>query len=146
MKKICTLVFVAFAVCSVNAQTNQTVQDDATTLTPSSTEGPHIVFTKVVHDYGEIVQGADGNCEFEFQNVGTEPLILQNVSSSCGCTVPSWPREPIMPGEKTTIKVRYDTSRLGHINKNITVVSNSVGEGSERITLRIIGNISAKQN
>ncbi|MCL2682202.1 MAG: DUF1573 domain-containing protein [Bacteroidales bacterium] len=135
MKKIYTLVLIAFAAFSVNAQ-------DET----SSIEGPRIVFEKQVHDYGQIIQGADPYCEFVFENVGTEPLILRNVNATCGCTVPSWPREPIMPGEKGTIKVRYDTHRLGNIGKAITIISNSVGDNSDRITLRITGNVNPVQN
>ncbi|MDR0438563.1 MAG: DUF1573 domain-containing protein [Bacteroidales bacterium] len=136
MKKIYTLVLLALATFSVNAQ------DEA--LKP--VEGPRIMFEKQVHDYGQIQQGADGNCEFVFTNVGTEPLVLQNVNATCGCTVPSWPREPIMPGEKGTIRVRYDTHRLGNIGKAITVTSNSVGDNSNRITLRITGHVNPAQN
>lgn len=105
-------------------------------------EGPAIEFEKEVHDYGQIAQGDNGDCEFVFTNVGSEPLILQNVTSSCGCTVPSWPREPIAPGAKSAIKVHYDSNRIGGINKSITVTTNGK---PERVSLRITGNISPKQ-
>ncbi len=104
-------------------------------------EGPGIKFEKTVHDYGTIEQGADGNCEFVFENNGTEPLILSDVRSSCGCTVPSWPREPIMPGKKSSIKVHYDTNRIGGINKTITVSTNG---NPERVVLSIRGTVNAK--
>lgn len=102
---------------------------------------PEVVFTKNVHDYGTLFVGGDGNCEFEFTNTGKEPLILSSVRSSCGCTVPSWPREPILPGKKNVIKVKYDTNRLGPINKSITVMSNAKNPTE---VLRISGNIVKK--
>jgi hypothetical protein len=90
------------------------------------------------HDYGTITQGADGNCEFLFTNTGAQPLTLSNVKSSCGCTVPEWPKEPIAPGTKAVIKVHYDTQRVGPISKTITVTST----GSETpIILKITGKI-----
>ena len=102
-----------------------------------------IVFANTVHDYGTIVQGADGNCEFKFTNKGKEPLVLSNVSSSCGCTVPTWPREPIAPGKSASIKVKYDTNRVGLINKSITVSSNA---SNNPVVLQIKGNVTPKAN
>jgi len=99
---------------------------------------PGITFTSLVHDYGNILKNGDGVCYFQFKNTGKADLQLTNVSSSCGCTVPEWPKEPIPPGQSAKIKVSYSTSRVGPINKNIFVDSN-VGE---RITLNIKGNVS----
>lgn len=101
---------------------------------------PEITFDKLVHDYGTIYQNGDGNCEFTFTNSGKEPLVLTNVRSSCGCTVPSWPRQPILPGKSDVIKVKYATSRLGTINKTVTVESNAKNGA---ITLRITGKVVA---
>lgn len=85
-----------------------------------------IKFDKLVHDYGSVNQGADGNCEFKFTNTGTEPLVLSNVTTSCGCTVPSWPKEPILPGKTGIIKVNYTKmNSVGTISKQITVISNA---------------------
>ncbi|MCF8297404.1 MAG: DUF1573 domain-containing protein, partial [Saprospiraceae bacterium] len=86
-------------------------------------------------------QNADGNCEFKFKNTGKEPLILTTVRSSCGCTVPKWPNEPILPGQSDVIKVKYDTRRLGVIHKQITVRSNAT---NATVVLTIKGNILAK--
>ena len=102
---------------------------------------PVINFEKTTHDYGTVVKGGDGFCEFKFKNTGIEPLILSNVTSSCGCTVPEWPREPILKGKSNTIKVKYDTNRVGPINKTVTVTSNATN-GS--IQLRIIGTVVEK--
>lgn len=102
---------------------------------------PVITFDKMVHDYGEVPKDGDGTCEFKFKNEGKEPLILSNVRSSCGCTVPSWPRQPILPGESNVIKVKYDTKRVGIINKSIYVYSNAK---TSPVTLKIKGKVLAE--
>ncbi len=101
-------------------------------------KGPNIEFTYTEYDYGEVIRGGDGKSEFIFKNTGNEPLILSNVKSTCGCTVPSWPREPVKPGESAKIVVNYSTNRMGPINKSITVSSNAI---SGPVVLRIKGNV-----
>jgi hypothetical protein len=91
-------------------------------------KAPDIKFETKTHDYGTIKKGDNGSCEFVFTNVGSEPLILTNVVASCNCTVPTWSKEPIMPGKKGTIKVVYDTKKVGTISKTITVMSNAVDD------------------
>jgi len=103
--------------------------------------GPKIEFTYSEYDYGTVVQGGDGTSEFIFKNTGNEPLILSNVQSTCGCTVPSWPKEPIKAGESSKIVVNYRTTRLGPINKSITVISNAA---SGPVVLKIKGNVVPK--
>ncbi len=76
-------------------------------------------------DYGEIAKGSDGVRVFEFTNIGNEPLIITQVKSSCGCTVPSKPKGPVGPGESSSISVKYDTKRVGPIRKTLTVYSNA---------------------
>jgi hypothetical protein len=76
-------------------------------------------------DYGEIEKGSDGVRVFEFKNIGDAPLIIENVYSSCGCTVPTWPKAAIKPGESGKIEVKYDTNRVGPIRKTITIYSNT---------------------
>src|SRR5690554_2152117 len=83
--------------------------------------GAKIEFDKETHDYGTISQFADGTCEFTFKNTGNEPLVISNAKGSCGCTVPSWPREPIAPGQTGSIKVKYDTKKAGIIGKTVTI-------------------------
>ena len=111
---------------------------NATTQPAENPNAPVITFEKTTHDYGTVTKGGDGTCEFKFKNNGVEPLILSNVSSSCGCTVPEWPREPILKGKSASIKVKYDTNRMGAINKTVTVMSNAKVAS---IQLRIIGNV-----
>ncbi len=101
--------------------------------------GAEITFEKEVHDYGKIEQHANGECEFVFKNTGTSPLTISNAKGSCGCTVPQWPKEPIAPGASASIKVKYDTKRIGLINKSVTITSNATN--SPNAVVRIKGEI-----
>lgn len=91
-------------------------------------------------DYGKIANGSEGSRVFEFTNIGDAPLIIKDIKSTCGCTVPKRPEKPIMPGEKGKIEVSYDTKRTGGFSKAITVYSNAK---TERKMLKIKGYISA---
>jgi hypothetical protein len=94
---------------------------DAPTNTSSKAK---LTLESDVVDYGTIEQGSEPLRVVKFTNTGTEPLIISGAKGSCGCTVPNWPKEPVMPGETSQIEVRYDTKRPGPINKTITVTSN----------------------
>ncbi len=122
----------------VSAQ-DATTNSDATVQNPNA---PVMAFESEVVDYGTIEQGADGVREFKFTNTGKEPLIISNARGSCGCTVPTWPKEPIKPGESSVIKVKYDTKRLGAINKSVTITSNA---SEPTKVVRIKGKIIAPQ-
>ncbi|MES2589664.1 MAG: DUF1573 domain-containing protein [Bacteroidota bacterium] len=98
--------------------------------------GAKVEFEKEVHDYGNIKYGANGTCTFEFKNTGNAPLIISKATGSCGCTVPSWPKEPIAPGAKGEITVKYDTKRPGPITKSVTITSNAVNEPSKVIRIK----------
>jgi hypothetical protein len=82
-------------------------------------------FKSEVIDYGDIEKGSDGVKVFQFKNIGTEPLIIENVYSSCGCTVPTWTKAAIAPGKSGEIQVKYDTNRVGPIRRTITIYSNA---------------------
>lgn len=88
-------------------------------------ETAKIEFKSEVIDYGEIEKGSDGVRVFEFTNTGSAPLVITDVTSSCGCTIPEKPKDPILPGKTGEIKVKYDTQRVGPIRKTITVYSNA---------------------
>jgi hypothetical protein len=103
--------------------------------------GPEIAFKKDVHDFGKIKQYGNATTEFVFTNTGNAPLIISNAKGSCGCTVPTWPREPIAPGATAVIKVKYDSKRVGPINKSVTITSNATNSPTK--VIRITGNISA---
>lgn len=98
-----------------------------------------ITFDKVIHDYGNIFKGDNGVCEFAFTNTGGQPLVLTNCRSSCGCTVPEWPKEAIAPGASAVIKVKYNTQRIGTISKTVTVESNAI---NNRVILKIKGSVA----
>ncbi|WP_369049457.1 DUF1573 domain-containing protein [Tenacibaculum sp. UWU-22] len=79
-------------------------------------------------DYGKIAKNSDGKRVFEFTNIGDAPLIIENIKTSCDCAVPEKPEKPIMPGEKSTLTVEYDTSKTGGFSKIITIFSNAKNE------------------
>jgi hypothetical protein len=84
-----------------------------------------IDFESKVVDYGTIEHNSDGKRKFVFTNNGTEPLVIKNAKGSCGCTVPTWPRESIAPGATAEIGVKYATNRVGKFTKTITLTTNA---------------------
>jgi len=101
---------------------------------------PTMKFDKDAIDYGTIKQDADGNRVFTFTNDGKEPIVISEAHGSCGCTVPTYPKEPIMPGKSAEIKVHYDTHRVGPFSKSVTVNSNAK---NSPVVLRISGTVEA---
>ena len=100
-----------------------------------------ITFEKEIHDFGTIPHAGNGTFEFKFKNTGKEPLIIANAQGSCGCTVPTYPKNvPIMPGASEVIKVTYDTKRAGNFTKTVTITSNAKTP-SKVITIK--GNVEA---
>ena len=112
-------------------------QNEVKTEVPAN--GAKIRFEELEHQYGTIQKGGNGDCEFTFWNDGNEPLILQNVKASCGCTTPSYTQKPVMPGKTGTIHVRYNTNNVGGFTKTITITSNAVNES--RVVVKIKGNV-----
>ncbi|MFK8057387.1 MAG: DUF1573 domain-containing protein [Saprospiraceae bacterium] len=129
MKNILALLILCFSVVAVNAQ-------DAAPA--ASVDGPDMNFETTEIDYGTIAQNSDPLRVFKFTNEGTEPLVIKHAKGSCGCTVPSYPKQPIAPGESATIEVRYDTKRIGPFQKTVTLTTN---ENDEKHTLRIKGKV-----
>ena len=104
-------------------------------------DGAVMTFETETVDYGVIEQGSDPYRVFKFTNTGNEPLIITHAKGSCGCTVPTYPKEPIAPGESNEIKVRYDTNRLGKFTKRVTLTTNA---GDEQQMLTIQGEVVKK--
>ena len=109
-----------------------TAQDIPNNVKPVSVESAQenvidagIEFESKVVDYGTIEHNSDGVRTFVFKNNGTEPLIIKNAKGSCGCTVPTWPKEPIVPGATAEIGVKYATTRIGKFTKTITLTTNA---------------------
>ncbi len=103
-------------------------------------KGPKIVFEETSFDFGDIFQGDQVEHVFTFENSGTEPLILTNVSTTCGCTVPKWPRQPIAPGETAELLVKFNSAgKMGKVNKVIKVISNASNPNTQvTITTNIL--------
>jgi uncharacterized protein DUF1573 len=108
------------------------------TFTYAQQAGPVLAFETETIDYGTIPHKSDGLREFKFTNTGGSPLVITNAKGSCGCTVPTWPREAIAPGESGTIQVRYATDRIGAFTKTVTLTTNAT-EPVKVLTIR--GNI-----
>jgi archaellum component FlaG (FlaF/FlaG flagellin family) len=99
---------------------------EKTAVAPVSTSLAEITFDTEVHDFGTITYAGNGTYEFKFKNTGKEPLIISDAKGSCGCTVPTYPKDvPIKPGEIQVIKVTYDTKRAGSFTKTVTIHSNA---------------------
>lgn len=104
---------------------------------------PRISFNKTFHDFNNIKE-EDGkvSCQFDFTNTGNAPLIIQQVTSSCGCTIPEWTKTPVMPGSKGYVRATYDPNRRpGPFNKSISVISNTQPHINK---LRITGIVAPK--
>jgi len=82
-------------------------------------------FTEETFDFGTVPRGTPVSHEFNFTNTGKEPIVISNVQASCGCTTPSWPKEPILPGKTSVIKVQYNAANPGGFNKSVTITSNA---------------------
>jgi hypothetical protein len=119
MKQLITILFIGLISFSINAQAK-------------------IEFKSDTIDYGTIEKGANGVRVFEFTNTGDAPLIVSKVTSSCGCTVPNWSKDPILPGTDGKIEVKYDTNRVNPIRKTITVISNAE---TPTVALKIKGEV-----
>ena len=109
--------------------------------------GPKIEFLAKDNtiDYGKVSKDSDSGLRtFEFKNTGDAPLIITNVQSTCGCTIPTKPKEPIMPGKIGKIDVKYNMS-TGPIRKTITVESNAVNVPEGRVAIKIKGEVIVKE-
>jgi hypothetical protein len=125
--KLRLLVFILLGTLwSLNVQ----AQDDA-----------QINFEKTTHEFGQLEKGAPAEFAFSFTNTSDGPVTLTRVKASCGCTTPSWTREPVAPGETGEIKVKYNTTRVGPFTKTVTV--NYGEEGTRPVILYIKGNVSS---
>jgi flagellar biosynthesis regulator FlaF len=130
------------SVAVADNKSKKEVRDSLIKLDASLAEKAEMTFKYTDHNFGNVESGSDVSYDFEFINTGKEPLVINNVSTSCGCTTPSWPREPIPSKGRATIKVRYDSNRIGNFSKTITVYSNST---NSPVVLSIKGSVQYKQ-
>ena len=149
MRKIALLTVLAVFGFSANAQTTKTTTTTTTKKTTKTevtakkdaapkVDGAGLTFESDVMEYGTIPHNSEGKREFVFTNNGTKPLIITNAQGSCGCTVPTYPKEPIAPGAKGVIGVKYDTSRVGAFTKTVTLTTNAT-EPTKVLTIK--GNV-----
>jgi uncharacterized protein (DUF58 family) len=132
MKKLALLVsmFVFALVLQANAQ--------------EQAAGAVITFKESSVDFGDIVQGAKVEHTFVLTNSGSAPLVISNVAATCGCTVPSWPKDPVAPGKSAEIKVSFNSAgKLGKQNSVVRIYSNA-SEPIEKVSL--ISNVLSKTN
>lgn len=147
MKRLFSALFflLSFALVASAQQTEEaksSTQEVKTEMTQDKQKmGPKLEFEAETVDFGEIVQDSEPFRTIKIKNVGDEPLLITNARGSCGCTVPTVPRKPIAPGESAEMKVRYDTKRLGAINKTVTLTTN---EANPTKTIRVVGKINPK--
>lgn len=137
MKKF-ILFILAVALFSTTNYAQKTV---AKTAPATQVQGPDMTFESTTVDFGAVEYDSDPFRTAKFVNNGTEPLLIKSASGSCGCTVPTWPKTPILPGETGEIKVRYDTKREGPINKTVTVNTNVEGKS---FILSVKGSVKGK--
>ena len=151
MKKIILVAAIAFFGITAQAQTAKKAPAKKVESSKGETikkadapkvTGAGMVFENETIDYGTIAHYADGKREFVFTNNGTAPLTIESTQGSCGCTVPSKPEQPILPGEKGVIGVKYATDRVGQFTKTVTVKSNAVGQETKVLTIK--GNVLAE--
>jgi len=110
-----------------------------------SQNGPKVKFSSNEVNFGTIEQNSEPFRSLKFTNTGNEPLIIKSARGNCGCTVPTWPREAIMPGESSELKVKYSTERVGAINKKVTITTNEP-EGENTHIISVVGNILGGQD
>lgn len=103
-------------------------------------KGQELWFEETLHDYGEILEESDGSWTFTFKNTGKASIVINRVRSTCGCTVPAWPREPIEPESSGEITVKYNTSTTGTFLKSLYVYSTA---SNSPVKLQIKGKVVA---
>ncbi|MFH0756676.1 MAG: DUF1573 domain-containing protein [Bacteroidota bacterium] len=102
-------------------------------------QGLEIWFEEYLHEYGEMTEDSDGTWAFRFKNIGKQAIVINRVRSTCGCTVPFWPKEPIEPGASGEITVKYNTATPGPFFKSIYVYSSAA---NSPVKLQIKGKVT----
>jgi hypothetical protein len=136
MKKLILLTVVITALCTAKVQSQ--------TTTNQPIKGSEIQFKEMSFDFGTINEGTQATHLFEFTNTGDSDLILLDVQRTCGCTTPTWPHQPIKPGQKDIITVVYNSSgRPGEFHKDITVTTNMKHDNV--LIIKIHGKVTPKE-
>jgi len=129
--------FIVLAVAICKAQSGQANAANIKTPVATTAKEDVLILKESAHNFGKIPQGRPTTYIFEISNMGKEPLRLENVQASCGCTTPEWSKEPISPGATANIKVGYNAYAEGVFNKVVTIFYN----GNQTKTLTITGEV-----
>jgi hypothetical protein len=116
--------FISSAMYAQDAKTTEKAINYAKTDIPNPNAGVLSFDTEEI-DYGTIPQDADGMKTFKFTNTGTNPIVITQIKTSCGCTVPTYSKEPVLAGATGEIQIKYATNKIGKFTKTITVISNA---------------------
>lgn len=140
------IILIILASCD-NASSKIRKTGSVPTEVVTADDQPIFKFDAEEHDFGIIEEGTVVTHEFTFTNVGKSPLVITNAQGSCGCTVPEYPRDPVMPGKKGTIKVSFDSSnRAGRQDKTVTLTANTVPNTKIlKITSEVVSKKSSNQ-
>ncbi len=148
MKKVfITLLCLSISAVAVKAQDKaapapQNVPLAAPATPPVDENAGKFKFEEETHDFGTVPEGPLAEYDFEFKNTGKSPIVISDAHGSCGCTVPTWPHEPIMPKHSAKIHVAYTTNgRQGMINKDVIINSNAQ---QNPMRLHITGTVTPK--
>ncbi len=144
MKKLVLSLFAFFLAANImiaqEAKEQTKSVEKVKTEEKATQDGPIMTLESETVDYGTIERNAEPFRSVNFTNTGNEPLIIKSARGNCGCTVPTWPREAVMPGETKELKIRYATNRLGKINKRVTILTNE--KTNNRHVIKVVGMIN----
>ena len=132
------LCLVAFTSCKEDATSKINADNVAAAAErdASSSDFPVITFDEVEHDFGKIVNGTQVETQFKYTNTGDSPLVVSNIKSTCGCTIPSdWNRDPLAPGESAEFTVKFNGKGSNMVSKTITLTTNTE-KGSEAVKIK----------
>ena len=129
MKKVVLSLGIVLMACSASMAQNHGEKTASASTTPaaSNLKPENMEFKQDTHDFGTIEEGPAAEHEFVFKNTGTEPILIQQVHASCGCTTPSYSKDPVLPGKTGIVKASFNTKGRGGapFNKSITITSNA---------------------
>lgn len=135
---------IVLTVSALLSACNQTAGTNTSAATEKNTTGanPVLKFDKEIYDFGKIKAGDKVSYDYSFVNTGKSPLIITDAVASCGCTIPSWPKKPINPGQKEAIKVIFDSAgKSGLIDKQITITANTA---PAQTLVHLVGEVETK--
>jgi|SRR6185437_6602894 len=137
MKKFALLLcFSVFAGTALFAQAGKMTPMPQPSLKPLPQPPSAVKFNETSFNFGQVIYNTDTRHTFEFKNISDSPVAIKDVGTSCGCTTPSYSKEPVAPGKTGSVTAKYDSGRIGSFTKTLTVYINN-----ETIRLTITGTV-----